>query len=63
METAILLLSTFLVIALSTQLLRRRRSIVKQLRGPPSDSWLFGDAYSSSHMLTSLIFLYKAMNT
>ncbi|KAK0449910.1 cytochrome P450 [Armillaria borealis] len=34
MKTVILLLTTFLVIALSTRLLRRRRSAVKQLRGP-----------------------------
>ncbi len=59
----ILLLTTFLVIALSTRLLRRRRSAVKQLRGPPSNSWLLGDAHSSSHMLTPLIFWHKAMNT
>ncbi|KAK0449894.1 cytochrome P450 [Armillaria borealis] len=49
METAILLLSTFLVIALSTLLLRRRRSVVKQLRGPPSNSWLFGHEYMTQH--------------
>ncbi|PBK75434.1 cytochrome P450 [Armillaria solidipes] len=49
METVILLLSTFLVIALSTRLLSRRRSVVKQLRGPPSNSWLLGHEYMTQH--------------
>ncbi|KAK0449920.1 cytochrome P450 [Armillaria borealis] len=49
METVILLLTTFLVIALSTRLLRRRRSVVKQLRGPPSNSWLLGHEYMTQH--------------
>ncbi|KAK0480321.1 cytochrome P450 [Armillaria novae-zelandiae] len=45
METVIFLLTTFLVISLSTRLLRRGRSVVKQLRGPPSNSWLLGHEY------------------
>ncbi|KAK0430709.1 cytochrome P450 [Armillaria borealis] len=49
METVILLLTTFLVIALSTRLLRRRHSAVKQLRGPPSNSWLLGHEYMTQH--------------
>ncbi|KAK0193545.1 cytochrome P450 [Armillaria mellea] len=48
METVILL-STFLMIALSTLLLRRRRNVVKQLRGPLSNSWLLGHEYTTQH--------------
>ncbi|KAK0235612.1 cytochrome P450 [Armillaria nabsnona] len=49
METVIILLSTFLVIAFSTLLLSRRRSVAKQLRGPPSNSWLLGHEYMTQH--------------
>ncbi|KAK0495222.1 cytochrome P450 [Armillaria luteobubalina] len=51
METVILLflLTAFLAISLSTWLLRRRRSVVKQLRGPPSNSWLLGHEYMTQH--------------
>ncbi|KAK0204546.1 cytochrome P450 [Desarmillaria ectypa] len=48
MENATLFLGAFLVIALLI-VLSRRRSVVKQLRGPPSNSWLFGHEYMTQH--------------
>ncbi len=45
MEPTSLFIVALLVVAITILISRRKRSVVKQLRGPTPDSWLLGEPY------------------
>ncbi|KAK0222859.1 cytochrome P450 [Armillaria nabsnona] len=49
MEPTSLFIVALLVIAITILISRRKRSVVKQLRGPTPDSWLLGNEYAVKH--------------
>ncbi|KAK0204382.1 cytochrome P450 [Desarmillaria ectypa] len=49
MEHTSLLIVALLAITITVLIARRRHSVIKQLRGPPVDSWLLGHDYALNH--------------